>query len=242
MGEINIKEKVREKYGKLAKEKSKGQKCCGDCSCLADYGELGQEVEKGSDLGLGCGFPTRYAKIRPGDVVLDLGCGAGVDVFLAAKAVGDKGRVIGVDMTPQMIERARENADRSGHKNVEFRLGDIESLPLNDNSVDVVISNCVINLAPDKRRVYSEIYRVLKPGGCFFISDVVSYGVVPEKIRSDLNLWTGCIAGALDRDEYLNIVGKTGFTSVQIKDSVEYDECKGKDYGMMSITLEGKKS
>lgn len=235
----NIKGKVMERYGKLAEERGKG--CCCGGTCFADYKELGQEVEKGSYLGLGCGIPTRYAQIRKGDVVLDLGSGAGVDVFLAAKAVGAKGRVIGVDMTPQMVERARENADRGGYTNVEFKLGDIESLPLDDNSVDVAISNCVINLAPDKRAVFSELYRVLRPGGRFFISDIVSYGVIPKKIRSDLNLWAGCIAGAMDRDEYLKIIGEIGFASVKVIDSLEEEVHRGKGYGMQSVTIEGKK-
>ncbi|HET7088990.1 MAG TPA: arsenite methyltransferase, partial [Anaerolineae bacterium] len=206
-----------------------------------DYSELAGDVVKEADLGLGCGTPTRYAGLRPGDTVLDLGSGAGVDVFLAAKAVGPDGRVVGVDVTPEMIARAWNNAVKGGYRNVEFRLGDIEALPVDDSSVDVVISNCVINLAPDKRRVFAEMYRVMKPGGRFSISDVVTYGSVPESVRKDVELWAGCIAGATDRDEYLQIIREAGFADVRIASPVEYDYPKGDGYGVMSVTVEGVK-
>jgi arsenite methyltransferase len=163
-------------------------------------------------------------------------------VFLSAKAVGKEGHVIGVDMTPEMIDRARANARNGNYTNVEFRLGEIEHLPVADNTVDVVISNCVINLVPDKRVVYNEIQRVLRSGGHFSISDVVTYGEMPESIRNDAALWAGCIAGAMDRDEYLKIIKAAGFSEVVINKFEEYDHLKGADYGTASITLEGRKA
>ncbi len=253
MDRKTIKSAVRKKYAEIAKTgpSSQGCGCSASGSCcpsakkgnarLVDYGEAAADVVAGADLGLGCGIPTLYAGIGAGDVVLDLGSGAGVDAFLAARAVGPEGRVIGVDMTPEMIERAQKNAKKEGCENVEFRLGDIEALPVRDESVDVVISNCVINLAPDKRRVYAEIRRVLRRGGRFSISDMVTYGAVPEKIRRDMEQWAGCVAGALDRDDYLKLVDEAGFRNVNIKDFVEYDYYKGDGFGLASITLEGLK-
>jgi ubiquinone/menaquinone biosynthesis C-methylase UbiE len=208
---------------------------------LVDYGVLGAAGASEGNLGLGCGLPTLYAGIQPGNTVLDLGSGAGVDVFLAAKAVGPQGRAIGVDMTPEMIARSWENAVKGGYRNVDFRLGEIEALPVQDSSVDVVLSNCVINLAPDKRKVFSEIFRVLKPGGRFSISDIVTYGPVPEAIRQDMALWAGCSAGALDREDYLRLITETGFSDVQVNQLVEYDAMKGEDYGFASLTVEGRK-
>ena len=247
----NIKTEVQKHYAAIAAQ-SNGCGCGSSSSCcssdavavseLIDYGALNDQVVEGANLGLGCGVPTVYAGIRPGDTVLDLGSGAGVDVFLAAQAVGPDGRVIGVDMTPEMIARAWANAVKGDYRNVEFRLGDIEALPVESNSVDVVLSNCVINLAPDKRRVFAEMYRVLKPGGRFSISDIVTYGDVPESIRKDVELWAGCIAGALDRDVYLHIIREAGFENVKVDKSVEYDALQGKDYGMASITVEGHKT
>ncbi|MGH6961468.1 MAG: methyltransferase domain-containing protein, partial [Dongiaceae bacterium] len=193
----NIKAEVQKRYAAIAVQ------AAGDCSCsgsrccssggetesrLVDYGDVDADLVEGANLGLGCGVPTLYAGIRPGDTVLDLGSGAGVDVFLAAKAVGAEGHVIGVDMTPEMIARAWNKAVKGNYRNVEFRLGDIEALPVAGDSVDVVISNCVINLVPDKRRAYAEIYRTFKPGGRFSISDVVTYGAVPGAIRRDVEL------------------------------------------------------
>jgi SAM-dependent methyltransferase len=241
----DIKVAVQKKYAEIALQADSSccdSGCCSDGSAtLIDYAGLDAEVVEGANLGLGCGVPTLYAGIQPGHTVLDLGSGAGVDVFLAAKAVGPTGRVIGVDMTPAMIARAWANAVKGDYRNVEFRLGDIEDLPVAAASVDVVISNCVINLVPDKRRVYAEIYRVLKPGGRFSISDVATYGAVPPEVRGDIDKWTGCIAGAMDRDEYLQIIQTAGFADVKIDRSVEYDYLKGEHHGVMSITVEGRK-
>ena len=239
-----IKDAVREKYAQAAKE---AESCCAPSCCssstgekLVDYANVDGVVAE-SNLGLGCGTPTVHAGLRPGETVLDLGSGAGIDVFLAAREVGSTGRVIGVDMTPEMLERARENARRHAITNVEFRQGDIESMPVEDATVDVVISNCVINLAPDKAKVYSEMHRVLKPGGRFVISDMVTYGTVPESVRRDLELWAGCVAGALDRNEYLRIVREAGFDRIQVKSESTYDAPHKGEYGLQSVTLEGWK-
>lgn len=247
MDDITIKTEVRKHYADIALQPKSccGSDCCGGDDAinqLIDYGSLDAEVVEGANLGLGCGLPTVNAGIRSGDTVLDLGSGAGIDVFLSAKAVGKEGHVIGVDMTPEMIDRARANARKGNYTNVEFRLGEIEHLPVADNTVDVVISNCVINLVPDKRVVYDEIHRVLKSGGHFSISDVVTYGEMPESIRNDVALWTGCIAGAMDRDEYLKIIKDAGFKNVTINKFEEYDYLKGADYGTASITLEARKA
>lgn len=207
-----------------------------------DYGELARDMAEGSDLGLGCGTPTRFADLRPGEVVLDLGSGAGVDVFLAAKLVGPEGRVIGVDMTPEMIARARVNAAQAGFANVEFRLGEIEALPVADGSVDVVLSNCVINLVPDKARAFAELHRALKSGGRFSISDIVSFGDVPAEVREDAGLWASCIAGALDKAEYLAAIEGAGFEQVQVHHLEEYSQFRGDGYGFASITVGGRKA
>jgi arsenite methyltransferase len=240
-----IKHEVKQRYAgvALSGDCGCGSGCCGDGEVipLVDYGDLTLELVDGADLGLGCGIPTQNLILRPGDTVLDLGSGAGVDVFLAARAVGPQGSVIGVDMTPEMIARAWSNAIKGGYTNVEFRLGDIENLPIEENSVDVVLSNCVINLAPNKAQVYAEIYRVLKPGGKISISDMVSYGPVPENIRQDMALWAGCIAGAMDHEAYLEVIRQSGFNNVQVKQSVAYDALKGDDYGLASITVEAVK-
>jgi len=242
----DIKQEVQKKYAAIAAQPDgccgATSSCCSDGSAtLVDYAGLDANIVAGANLGLGCGVPTLYAGIQPGYTVLDLGSGAGVDVFLAAKAVGPQGRVIGVDMTPEMIARAWDNAIKGGYRNVEFRLGDIENLPVTGDSVDVAISNCVINLVPDKRRVFTEIYRVLKPGGRFSISDVVTTGDVPPEIRGDIEQWTGCIAGAMDRDDYLNIIREVGFVDVSTNKTVEYDYPKGERFAVQSITVEGRK-
>ena len=186
------------------------------------YGKLDGYVDE-ADLGLGCGLPTQHAGLAPGQTVVDLGSGAGNDVFIARAAVGETGRVIGVDMTPEMIAKARENAARRGFGNVEFRLGDIESLPVEDASADVVVSNCVLNLVPDKKQAFAEIFRVLKPGGCFCISDIVLKGALPAKLRGAAELYVGCVAGALDNEEYLALIRKAGFAAVEIKSSKRID-------------------
>jgi len=238
-----IKDAVRERYAKAATEAAS---CCAPSCCdatgatLVNY-EGVEGVVAESNLGLGCGTPTQYANLKPGETVLDLGSGAGIDVFLAAQQVGESGRVIGIDMTPEMLQRARENAAKHGIENVEFRQGDIEAMPVDDASVDVVISNCVINLVPDKRSVYSEMHRVLRPGGRFIVSDMVTYGTMPEAVKKDLELWAGCVAGALDRQEYLSIIAEAGFERVSVKSESTYDSPDKSTFGLQSVTLEGWK-
>ncbi|MFH0761141.1 MAG: arsenite methyltransferase [Bacteroidota bacterium] len=214
---------VRDKYGKIA---SAGSMDCG-CGCSSDPADKFSVIKDDytgiegyvpeADLNLGCGIPTAYADIKSGDTVVDLGSGAGNDCFVARQMVGEKGRVIGIDMTPEMIQRAKANVDKLGFANVTFHLGEIENLPLASNMADVVISNCVINLVPDKTRAFLEIYRVLKPGGHFCISDVVSEGTIPPELVAQAELYAGCISGALPVEKYLEIIRQTGFSSVEIK-------------------------
>jgi ubiquinone/menaquinone biosynthesis C-methylase UbiE len=175
-----------------------------------------KDVPDGSNLGLGCGNPIALANLKEGETVLDLGSGAGFDAFLASKIVGKSGKVIGVDMTPEMIARAKKNAIKGGYKNVEFKLGEIEDLPIEDNSIDAIISNCVINLSPDKEKVFQEIFRVLKKGGRFIVSDIVLSRPLPEKLRKSMAAYTACIAGAVSKEEYLIFMGKAGFKKVKI--------------------------
>ena len=242
-----IKKAVEEHYAAIARGEAKT--CCNpktvaasDLYNIATQGqgynaaEL-QAVPEGANLGLGCGDPTADADLGPGQTVLDLGSGAGVDCFLAAKRVGPSGRVIGVDMTDDMLAKARENARRGGFTNVEFRKGEIENLPVESGTVDRIISNCVINLAPDKGKVFAEAYRVLKPGGAITVSDIVSFGPVPASIRADIEQWAGCIAGALDREDYLGVIRKTGFEKVSVIKEVPYDYQRGADYGFSSVTV-----
>jgi len=178
--------------------------------------ELTDLPESVTDVALGCGNPTAIAGLKPGEVVLDLGSGGGIDCFLAARQVGPQGRVIGLDMTPEMIKLARQNAKKIGASNVEFRYGEMEDMPLPDESVDVIISNCVINLSPDKGEVFSEAYRVLRPGGRLAVSDIVTYGPLPEVVRSNLEAWAGCVSGALDETVYLDKMRQAGFTEVEV--------------------------
>ena len=228
MEENEIKKVVREGYAKIAKE---AFSCCSVTSCCEStdlaheisrkigYGERElKSVPEGSNLGLGCGNPVALASLREGEIVLDLGSGVGFDCFLAANRVGEKGRVIGVDMTPEMIEKARENAEKGNYENVEFRLGEIENLPVADNSVDVIISNCVINLVPDKRRVFQEAYRALKPGGRMMVSDLVLLKELPEFIKDSIEAYLGCVSGAIKKDEYIAAVNAAGFQEVRIID------------------------
>ncbi|HEX7090962.1 MAG TPA: arsenite methyltransferase [Longimicrobiales bacterium] len=192
-------------------------------------------VPSGAVTGLGCGNPVALAELRPGERVLDLGSGAGMDAFLAALAVGPSGRVIGVDMTPEMIERAWANAREGGYANVEFRLGDIERLPVEDASVDVVMSNCVINLATDKLAVFREALRVLRPGGRLLVSDLVVEGELPEAVRRDLEAWAGCIAGALEKGEYLETIRRAGFRDVEVVGERRYAGAELADFGAGGI-------
>lgn len=216
-----VKDAVREKYARLAllDQPTSPDNCCGSgtSNIMSDsYTEL-QGYNEEADLGLGCGLPTEFARIQKGDTVLDLGSGAGNDCFVARAETGETGHVIGVDFTPAMIERARANAEKLGYANVEFREGDIEDLPIADNSVDVVVSNCVLNLVPDKARVFAEIMRVLKPGGHFSISDIVVSGSLPEGLQETAEEYVGCVVGAIDRDAYLGLIRQAGFKDVAIQ-------------------------
>jgi len=222
---------VRKRYAAAAKRSdqsccgsaSSSSTCCGDESLVQIGRTLGYSedelaaVPEGANLGLGCGNPTAIAALKVGETVLDLGSGGGFDCFLAARQVGPSGRVIGVDMTPEMVAKARANARKGGFGNVEFRLGEIEHLPVADASVDAIISNCVINLAPDKRAVFAEAFRVLKPGGRLAISDIVATAPMPEEVRSDLALLAGCIAGAVLIDEYQTILRDLGYQDIDIR-------------------------
>ncbi len=222
---------VRDHYGKIAESftpkssasccspLSSGSSCCNSESQLIqlyDTADVNQLPEDVTGLSLGCGDPVTLAELRPGQIVLDLGSGGGIDCFLAARQVGPGGRVIGVDMTPAMLEKARLNKAKLNADNVEFRLGEIEHLPVTDSTVDVIISNCVINLSPDKPQVIREAYRVLKPGGRLSVSDMVTDGPLPEQVKSSLSAWAGCIAGAPDRQEYIHTIQDAGFTDIQL--------------------------
>lgn len=237
-GNEEIKSAVKEHYGSLAREKR--QSCCtpeakASASCcntsaarLYTSEELEKLPEDITDFSLGCGNPTAIAELSEGEVVLDLGSGGGLDCFLAAQRVGMRGSVIGLDMTPEMIQLARENAQKIGVNNVEFRLGEMEHMPIEDNSIDVIISNCVINLSPDKDAVFREAYRVLKPGGRLCVSDIVLLGELPEEVKESLDQWAGCIAGALSKDIYLDKVQSAGFVKVTTDRSIVpfYAECE----------------
>ncbi len=227
-----ITESVRKRYGAIAKQGKAGCGCAPSGSCCGgpssaslitpslQVGYSAEEVQSapvGSDLGLGCGNPHAIAALQPGETVLDLGSGAGFDCFLAAGQVGKTGRVIGVDMTPEMIEKAREHAKAGAYSNVEFRFGDIEKLPASDASVDVIISNCVINLSPDKRNVFREAFRVLRPGGRLAISDVIATAPLPESVRNDLALYSSCMGGALTIAELESMLRESGFHDIRIQ-------------------------
>ncbi len=196
--------------------------CCGGATSVATLEQLGytaqqaEAVPAGADLGLGCGSPLVFADAKPGETVLDLGSGAGIDAFLAARAVGPTGRVIGVDMTQAMIDRARANAAREGFANLEFRLGEIEHLPLADSSVDLIISNCVVNLSPEKDQVFREAYRALRPGGRLLVSDLVLLQPLPDRVRTSVEAYVGCVAGASLREDYLRLIRESGFTDVVV--------------------------
>jgi arsenite methyltransferase len=223
-----VKETVKQKYSEIALQdrETNQSSCCGATSvCCGDdvYSIMADDYSKlegynpDADLGLGCGLPTQFAKIKKGDTVIDLGSGAGNDAFIARHEVGETGKVIGIDFTPEMIERARKNAEVRGFNNVEFRQGDIESVPVTSNKADVIVSNCVLNLVPNKYKVFSEIYRVLKPGGHFSISDIVLEGELPEKWKKIAELYAGCISGAIQKKEYLAIIEEAGFTNIRLQ-------------------------
>ncbi|WP_016777304.1 arsenite methyltransferase [Anaerophaga thermohalophila] len=250
---------VQNKYGQIAENNTS---CCGDTGCCdgeVDYsvfnddytGQLG--YNKDADLGLGCGLPTEFAQIKEGHHVLDLGSGAGNDCFVARTQTGDSGKVTGLDFTKAMIKKANENLEKTGFKNIEFVQGDIEEMPLPDASFDVVISNCVLNLVPDKQKAFSEIFRVLKPGGHFSISDVVIVGNFPEGLKKDAEMYAGCVSGAIDKDEYISIVKRQGFSGITVQTEKEIvlsdetllnhvtpdelEEFKQSGGGIFSITL-----
>lgn len=248
MDEIKIKEVVRKRYAESVKN---GGCCCSPAPSSAGTGCCGSgpvgdiapadAVIASADLGLSCGLPVQDAGIKPGDKVLDLGSGAGVDVFRAAKVVGEDGLVTGVDMTPEMIAQARLNAEKGGYQNTTFKLGEIEDLPVPDGSQDVVISNCVINLVPDKGRAFREIYRVLRPGGHFCISDIVTTGEIPEALRKDLDAWAACLSGAVEKETYLEMLHEAGFQDVKIVRSKPYGAELDQKSVFESITVIGYK-
>jgi SAM-dependent methyltransferase len=263
----DIKQVIKEKYGEIAKQTKEDNagSCCGATSCcsVVDYSVFSESYEKlegynpDADLGLGCGLPTEYAGIQPGNSVLDLGSGAGNDCFVARALVGETGYVAGIDFTEAMIEKARENARALGYTNVDFIQGDIENIPVRFGVVDVVISNCVLNLVPDKVKAFSEIFRVLKQGGHFCISDVVLQGELPTGLKEDATMYAGCVSGALPREEYLSIIKEAGFMNVEVKkekkinlpdellslymSAEELGKFKNGETGIFSITVTGKK-
>ena len=261
-----LKDLVRQKYSEIAlQDKDTNQaSCCGSGCCSTDVYNImtddytnmeGYQPE--ADLGLGCGLPTQFAKIKKGDTVIDLGSGAGNDCFVARHETGEDGRVIGIDFTPAMIEKARANATKLGYANVEFRQGDIEHMPITSNIADVIVSNCVLNLVPDKNQVISEIFRVLKPGGHFSISDIVLVGQLPDHIRNAAEMYAGCVAGAIQKSEYLDMIVANGFTSITIQkekpivvpddilknylNEIELQQFKDSNTGIYSITVYAEK-
>lgn len=264
--EQQLKEMVRQKYSEIALQDkdTNASSCCGSGCCSTevynimsdDYSTLdGYNVD--ADLGLGCGLPTQFAKIKKGDTVIDLGSGAGNDCFIARHETGETGKVIGIDFTPAMIEKARHNAEARGFNNVEFRLGDIENMPVTANSADVIVSNCVLNLVPNKDGVVKEIFRVLKPGGHFSISDIVLEGELPRSIQQAAEMYAGCVSGAIQKHVYLELIAKNGFTNlivqkekvIGIPDDIlseylsaeEISQFKNSNTGIYSITVYAEK-
>jgi arsenite methyltransferase len=262
--EKNIKQVVKQKYSEIAVASSR-KCCCGSSNNkIVGYKIMKDEYDNldgylaEADLGLGCGLPTEYAAIKKGDVVVDLGSGAGNDVFVARAVVGDEGKVVGIDFTDEMIIKANFNNDKLGFKNVEFKLGEIEDLPLTENFADVVVSNCVLNLVPNKDRAFSEIFRILKPGAHFCVSDIVLKGELNPELKKSAEMYAGCVAGALQQDEYLGIIKQTGFVNIDIKktkvielpdeilrkylDEKGIELYKEKVKGIFSITVVGYKN
>jgi arsenite methyltransferase len=224
--EAQLKEMVKQKYSEIALQdkESNTASCCGAGGCSTevynimtdDYSEL-EGYTADADLGLGCGLPTQFAKIKKGDIVIDLGSGAGNDAFVARAETGETGKVIGIDFTPAMIDKARVNAEKLGFHNVEFRQGDIEQMPVSADFADVIVSNCVLNLVPNKNAVIKEIFRVLKPGGHFSISDIVLVGELPDALREAAEMYAGCVSGAIQKDAYLSLIATNGFTNVVVQ-------------------------
>ena len=262
--DIETKQVVKEKYGEIASKSENGCMCgCGSGSKIVgytvmkdDYNDLKGYVPE-ADLGLGCGLPTEFAGIKNGDVVVDLGSGAGNDVFIARSLAGDKGRVIGIDFTPEMIAKAEKNKMKLGYTNVDFKLGEIEAIPLENNIADVVVSNCVLNLVPNKVRAFDEIYRIMKNGGHFCVSDIVIKGDLPGQLKKSAEMYAGCIAGAIQQEEYLALIKASGFKNIEIKKVktihlpdevlIEYlgqekiSEFRNSNLGIFSITVTGEK-
>lgn len=262
-----LKQTVKEKYGQISEQsrEKNASSCCGTgCGCdtvdysvfADDYSDM-EGYNSDADLGLGCGLPTEYAHIKQGDTVVDLGSGAGNDCFVARQLTGESGKVIGLDMTEKMVEKARKNAEKLNFNNVSFLLGDIEEMPLDDDIADVVVSNCVLNLVPDKETAFRETYRIIRPGGHFSISDVVIRGDLPESLKEDAEMYAGCVAGAIDSDEYLAIIRDTGFKKVTVQkqkkitlpDEIldkymskeEIRNFKDSETGIFSVTVYGEK-
>ncbi|MCD6659545.1 MAG: arsenite methyltransferase [Lentimicrobium sp.] len=262
-----LKSLVKEKYSEIALQSKLENEtsCCGSGGCCSDidysifsesYSHL-QGYNPDADLGLGCGIPTEFAQIKEGDTVIDLGSGAGNDCFVARSMVGETGKVIGVDFTEAMIEKARENAEKLGYNNVEFRYGDIEKIPVTANKADVIISNCVLNLVPDKVKAFSEIYRVLKPGGHLSVSDVVIKGDLPENLKQAAEMYAGCVSGAINMEDYTGIIAECGFQKIVVQkekaviipdkillnylDDKELEEFKNSGTGIYSITVYAEK-
>jgi len=261
-----LKDTVKEKYAEIAlqSKETNAVSCCGvDSDCGVDYTIFSEDYSKmegyseDADLSLGCGIPTEFAQIKKGDTVLDLGSGAGNDCFVSRALTGESGKVIGLDFTEVMIQKARENADKLGFNNVEFRQGDIESMPIGGHSIDVVVSNCVLNLVPNKHKAFSETMRVLKAGGHFSVSDVVLKGDLPDGLKNDAEMYAGCVSGAIQKDEYMDIIALTGFVEVSIqkekaivlpdeilKNYLSEDEItqyKNGVFGIFSVTVFGRK-
>lgn len=262
-----LKKTVKEKYGQISGQsrEENASSCCGSgCGCdTVDYSIFADDYSgvegysSDADLGLGCGLPTEYAHIKKGDTVVDLGSGAGNDCFVARQLTGENGRIIGLDMTEEMVEKARKNASKLNFDNVSFVLGDIEEMPLNDDLADVVVSNCVLNLVPDKGIAFKETYRIIRPGGHFSISDVVTRGDLPEPLKEDAEMYAGCVAGAIDINDYLAIIEETGFTNVTVQKQKkitlpeeilvkymsedEIEAFKESETGIFSITVYGEK-
>ena len=257
----DLKQVVKQKYSEVVTSNSS---CCSsDCGCIDDINFIGDEYQQvdgyfpEADLGLGCGLPTELAQIKEGDVVVDLGSGAGNDCFVARSQTGQRGKIIGIDFTPEMVEKAQQNAAKLGFKNVHFIEADIEKMPLSDHTADVIVSNCVLNLVPDKQAAFSETFRVLKPGGHFSISDVVLKGNLPEELRASAEMYAGCVSGAIAVEEYMEILNSAGFKNVAIQrerkidipekvlqdylTSAQIASFNDGDIGIYSITLYGEK-
>lgn len=241
MKEEEIKKIVKEKYKSIANQGSSCSCCCSGAKKTAKeigYSDEDLNVVGEANLGLGCGNPLAFGEIKEGDTVVDLGSGAGIDAILAAKKVGHSGKVVGIDMTQEMIEKARQNAQRLGFDNIEFILSDIESLPLEANSVDIIISNCVINLAPDKSRVFSEAFRVLKETGKMYVSDIVLLAELSAEQKNDKDLLSGCVAGALLKDDYLHIIKQVGFKIKILKENTDISKQQYQGIALESLLLE----